>query len=164
VRAHAFERYALADPLRSMLGTLLSDAGLDYAHLFERHLKEREIPELGISGRRLMQTLGTEWGRQLRPDFWLRIAELALGLHAGSSPIHDRIVITDVRFPNEAAWIEQHGGYVVRVVRAAEPVDRHESELHIEQIVPAACLDNTGTERDLHDQVDALMHRLEATA
>lgn len=163
VSLHGFERYALADPIRSMLGTLFSDLGIDCASIFERHLKESEIPELGVSPRHLMQTLGTEWGRHLRDDFWLRAAELTLGLHPGGTPIHDRLVISDVRFPNEAAWIESKGGFVVRVLRSsAEPVARHESEQHIEAIVPWARIDNNGTLRDLHDQVYEMVHRLEA--
>lgn len=160
--AHGFERHAFAEPLRDMLTALLTGAGIDYAHLFERHLKEQPVPHIGISGRRLMQTLGTEWGRTLDPDLWVRTAAITLGLHdmPNSTPIHDRIVITDVRFPNEAAWIESLGGRVVRVTRPAPEVAAHVSEQHINQLPCTLAIDNTGTLADLHEQVDELARLL----
>ena len=159
---HDFEPYAFADPLRSMLEQLFNDAGLDYACLSERHLKELPIPELGISARQLMQTLGTGWGRALREDFWLRIADLALGLPA--SPVHDRIVVTDVRFPNEAGWIAEHRGVLVRVERQVQPIAAHESEQHVDSLPCWHIIDNSGTRAHLHDQVEALLYRVEALA
>lgn len=158
---HGFERHAFAEPIRDMLTAMLAGANIDYAHLFERDLKERPVPHLGISGRRLMQTLGTEWGRALDPDLWVRLAAITLGLHgACSAPIHDRIVITDVRFPNEAAWIEGLGGRVVRVTRPAPEVAAHVSEQHIAQLPCTLAIDNTGTLADLHEQVDNLARLL----
>ena len=158
---HGFERHAFAEPIRDMLAAMLTGANIDYAYLFERDLKERPVPHLGISGRRLMQTLGTEWGRSLDPDLWVRLAAITLGLHgASSAPIHDRIVITDVRFPNEAAWIESLGGRVVRVTRPAPAVAAHVSEQHIAQLPCTLAIDNTGTLADLHDQVDELARLL----
>ena len=109
-----------------------------------------------------IQSLGTEWGRALRADFWLRAAELALGLP--DAPIHDRIVITDVRFANEAAWIGAHGGLVVRVQRDSGPVAAHVSEQEVDTIVPWALLHNDGSLQSLHHQVDVLVGKLEATA
>ena len=155
--AHGFERYALADPIRDMLMAMLVGAGIDYSYLFDRDLKERGVPHIGISGRRLMQTLGTEWGRALDPDLWVRLAAITLGLHGASpAPVHDRIVITDVRFPNEAAWIESLGGRVVRVTRPAPAVAAHASEQHTTQLPCTLAIDNTGTLADLHEQVDNL--------
>jgi hypothetical protein len=42
-----------------------------------------------------MVTLGTEWGRDaVHPDLWVR-------LWAASGPRTSRVVVEDVRFPNE---------------------------------------------------------------
>lgn len=160
---HGFARYAFADPMRTMLEAMLVDAGLDYAYMYEPALKEQPIPGIGHSYRHLAQTLGTEWGRQqLGTDFWLNLAGLNLGLpHA---PIHDRIVITDVRFPNEAAWIQQHGGKVLRIQRNTAPVRSHISEQLMTEIEPWATVDNFGPVEHLHAQLDALLHRLPAQA
>ena len=153
---YGFERHAFAEPIRDMLTALLTGAGIDYAHLFERDLKELPVPGIGISGRRMMQTLGTEWGRSLDTELWVRVAAVTLGLDdlPNSSPVHDRIVLTDVRFPNEAAWIRSLGGYTWRVVRPAPAVAEHVSEQHINQLPSDLSIDNSGTLEDLHDEVD----------
>jgi hypothetical protein len=154
--AHGFERHAFAEPIRDMLTALLTGAGIDYAHLFERDLKELPVPGIGVSGRRMMQTLGTEWGRSLDTQLWVRVAAVTLGLDdlPNTSPVHDRIVLTDVRFPNEAAWIRSLGGYTWRVVRPAPAVAEHVSEQHINQLPSDLSIDNSGTLEDLHDEVD----------
>jgi len=153
---HNFERHAFAEPIRDMLTALLTGAGIDYAHLFERDLKELPVPGIGISGRRMMQTLGTEWGRSLDTQLWVRVAAVTLGLNdlPNSSPVHDRIVLTDVRFPNEAEWIRSLGGCIWRVVRPAPSVAEHVSEQHINQLPCDLSIDNGGTLEDLHDEVD----------
>jgi hypothetical protein len=154
--SHGFERHAFAEPIRDMLTALLTGAGIDYAHLFERDLKELPVPGIGISGRRMMQTLGTEWGRSLDTELWVRVAAVTLGLDdlPNTSPVHDRIVLTDVRFPNEAEWIRSLGGYIWRVVRPAPAVAEHVSEQHINQLPCDLSIDNSGTLEDLHDEVD----------
>ena len=163
---HGFHRHAFAEPIRDMLTALLTAAGIDYAHLFERDLKEQPVPGLGISGRRLMQTLGTEWGRSLDDDLWVKHAALSLGLPlhgydwALAQPVHGRIVITDVRFSNEAAWIERLGGRIVRVCRSVPSIEAHASEQQFERIAPWARLDNTRSREWLHTQADAMVGHL----
>jgi len=157
-KEHGFVPYAFADPLRNMLEALLVESNLDYAYIYERQLKEQPIPGLGFSFRHLAQTLGTEWGRALAEDFWLRLAEMSLGLP--DAPIHDRIVITDVRYPNEAAWVQHHGGRVARIYRPTAAVRAHTSETLIDQIVPWVGIDNVGTVDQLHAQLDELVAAL----
>jgi hypothetical protein len=162
--AHGFERYAFAEPMRDMLEALFEPAGLDHAYIHEPQLKDQPVPGLGlgqgISYRQLAQTLGTEWARQqLHPDFWLRIAELRLGLP--SAPVHDRIVITDVRLPSEAEWVNGYGGAVVTLERpAAAPVRPHVTEQQAEQIKPWCLVDNSSDRQWLHWQLDAIVERL----
>ncbi|WP_287880476.1 hypothetical protein, partial [Acidovorax sp.] len=131
VEHYGFVRAAFAEALKDMAAHLLDEASVDYSHLFERHLKEKPIAMLhGVSGRQIMQTLG-DWGRALHADWWITILARRLGLDGGpdSAPVHDRIVITDVRMPNEAAWVLQHGGLLVRLHREqAGPVRAHDSD------------------------------------
>ncbi len=80
-----------------------------------------------------MQTLGTEWGRNLIGDnFWV---ELAMSKALSSQ----RAVITDVRFPNEVEAVQNHGGVVVGI--SADwivPVEgEHESERLIDGLIAA---------------------------
>lgn len=161
VREYGFERAAFADVLRTMLEAMFTEVDVDYAHLYEPHLKNTPIAELGmVSARELMQTLGTEWGRRCNgPDWWLRLTERRLGLAAGGSPVHDRIVITDVRFPNEAEWIKRRGGMLVQLHReTAAPVRAHESERHFSDMRVDLTLFNNGpTLVGLHGMLDGAM-------
>jgi hypothetical protein len=159
-----FEPYAFADPLRDMLMALLSPACIAPQYMTDRALKEQPIPGIGCSARRLMQTLGTEWGRNLvSPDLWVNLAGLTLGISDDPSmlPVADRIVISDVRFPNEAAWIRKHGGVVLRVMRDSQPVAAHESEQHFAAFSTADVIDNSGPLIELHERVDEVLERLE---
>lgn len=164
--AHRFEQYAFADPIRDMLGALLERCGIDHTWMTEPALKERPIPGLGASYRALAQLLGTEWARQhLGEDFWLKTASLALGLSSArpgwpGAPIHDRLVISDVRFPNEAHWIVQQGGVVIRIHRETRGVRAHLSETQLHLIQPWAEIDNNGSLQQLYRQLDVLVHRL----
>lgn len=162
---HHFERAAFADTLKDMLAVLLSALGADYAHLTEPRLKAAVMPQVGRSARHLMQTLGTEWGRRLiGRDLWVHALahQLGLGDLPRSSPVHDRIVITDVRFPEEAAWLETVGGILVRVHRPGLEHMAHESEAHIAHMRPSHVILNDGSLAALADRVDDLMHTLEA--
>ena len=61
---------------------------------------------------KLLQILGTEIFRRMDPDVWVRSLYWKL---AEKCP---RVcIIADVRFPNEAAFIKQMGGHLVKVTR-----------------------------------------------
>lgn len=162
VERYGFHRFAFAGALREMLSTLLDHAGVDLAWLTEPGLKESVIPGIGASYRQLAQTLGTEWARrELGDDFWLRIADLHLGLvpDAGSlfkAPLHDRIVISDVRFHNEVQWIRRRGGCVIGINRSTAAVRPHISEKLIESLEIWTSINNDGPLEKLHRQVDRL--------
>lgn len=142
-------RYSFADPIRAMLVPL----GVDMSDPYWQARKEEPIPALGVSPRRMMQTLGTEWGRQLiSPDLWHILAHQRL-LQNGPG-----MVISDVRFDNEAAWIRKHGGRIIHVIRPdAKAVEAHASEDGIEMQDTDARLLNSGTLEELQLSVRALL-------
>lgn len=163
---YGFVRYAFAEPIREMLEALFAGCGVDHAYLYEPALKERIIPELGISARALMQTLGTEWGRdQCHPDLWVRQAQRRLGLSPGPprAPVHDRIVITDCRFVNEAIWLRAQGGRLLRLHRDAPlPVRAHVSEAAAARLEGVIDVPNHGTTpAAMYDELDAVMQLLD---
>lgn len=113
------------------------------------------IPQLpGVTVRRAMQTLGTEWGRGLDPQIWVRIAmEKALGYTVNG--LH--CIITDVRFQNELDAILARGGVVYRVDRGPGATDlSHASE---REQVDAAFTEQCVTVRN-----DGTLERLRAAA
>ena len=155
----AFEQVAFADPIFAMVMALFQAADVDENWAMERALKEKPTPVLGLSYRRLAQTLGTEWGRQvLGDDLWVRIAA-----HKAQQTLQMdlSVVISDVRFPNEAAWITGMGGVLVRVQRPdVERVHPHVSESHVISLPQHHTLINGGSFATLEDQVDRLVSEL----
>lgn len=112
------------------------------------------MPRLGVSYRQLAQTLG-DWGRSIRPDWWVSIA---MHRAAQARSWGDSVVISDVRYPNEAAAIRAAGGLIVRVRREGlASVREHSSERHSAHIYADFELDNTGSRLDLADAVGELV-------
>lgn len=65
--------------------------------------------------REWLQRYGTEQHRQaVHEDFWLRATEYWLYVLSRDFGV-DRVVFTDVRFPNEAAWVKRQNGMLVRL-------------------------------------------------
>lgn len=150
VAAQGGYRYAFADPMRSMLRCV----GIDLDDPYWQDRKEEIIPALGVSPRRMMQTLGTDWGRELiNPDFWIIMASQRLLLNGPG------MVISDVRFENEAEWVRKHGGRVIHVVRpTADAVEAHVSESGIKVDALDIQLFNTGTREELQDSVRSMLN------
>lgn len=155
----ALYSYAFADPLKQALAHMfnLTQAQLDGAE------KEQVIDWLGKSPRQLMQLLGTEWGReQVHPRLWLLLAEQNLN-HAFRIDQTDfaGVVLRDVRFENEAAWVRAKGGTVVHILRPdAQAVAAHKSESGL-SIHDADCvLHNDGSLQEFFSKADNLMSTL----
>lgn len=109
---HGFLRLPFAQPVKDMARVLLEQLGIPEPAI-DNHLygdRSALIPHINVSGRHLLQTLGTEWGRQLiNPAIWLECwsQRARLSLWAGVSVVAD-----DVRFPEEADLIRSLGGEV----------------------------------------------------
>ena len=130
-RGHRCYRLAFADPIRAMLAQM----GVPTNVMQQRSLKEQPLDTFcGASYRKLAQTLGTEWGRHLiGHDLWLRVANARIGAVLERYQRPRVVIVSDVRFPDEAQWITQGiggvRGAVVRVLRPdTQPVRLHESE------------------------------------
>jgi hypothetical protein len=96
-------------------------------------------PMLGdhpLTGRRILQFVGTEMFRNLvHPDFWLHAMERRLMRNPTAL-----VVIPDVRFDNEAAFVRRRGGHVVHISRADQRSTAHEGHAS-EQGVAADLID-----------------------
>lgn len=151
-----FIEIALADPIKLAIAASVPE--VEYVDFEDREKKEEVIPRYGVSRRHLARTLGTEWGRHLvHPDLWLLIAESSIEANVREYPHALGVVITDVRFPNEADWIHGLGGVVVRVNRSAvETEDGHASEQRLADSLVDYELDNDGDFDHLETQVRAL--------
>jgi hypothetical protein len=142
---YGFKRVRFAGPLKAMMAAL----GLSHAEI-EGHLKERPCDLLGGKTPRFaMQTLGTEWGRNLIDSelwvrAWLRATE--------GWPL---VVADDVRFPNEAKAVRDAGGLLIRIERPLPYNDilGHASE---EQNFPVdRVVQNNAGIRELADNIES---------
>lgn len=144
-------KVAFADPIRAA-----AKAMFDFTdeHLHGK-LKEVVIPRYGKSPRQIMQTLGTEWGRDtIHEDLWLLIAEEKIDAFVGAGRW---AIVTDVRFENEADFIRKKGGQIWHIRRGDAPaVSKHPSEAGVtfRADLGDIVINNNGTLDDLFEQVD----------
>jgi hypothetical protein len=132
------------------------------AQLARRDTKETVIPGFAFTYRRAMQTLGTEWGRDmLDRELWLKLMQHRHNdWEIGQSTEHvpDRFfLITDTRFANEATWIKEEGGLLLEVVRPGiEPIQTHASEAGC-GVEPDVVINNNGDLELLREKVIAFL-------
>lgn len=158
-RNYNFYVASFAMPIKAMIFTLLT-TDLNYSNddavemVFGKD-KEKMIDALGVTTRHLMQTLGTEWGRQsVNQDIWIKILNLRLEKYLKTL----NIVIDDMRFPNEAAWIKENGGKIFRVEREgfARKPGSHISEGSLDNYEFDGIIYNT-MEEEIKKQLDLLI-------
>lgn len=112
-----YNKSAFARPLKEALNVMF---GWTMAQWDDREWKETTQPDIGRSPRYLAQTLGTEWGRDLvHSQLWIKLAQRQLKRPA---------VFPDVRFENEAKFIHDNDGILIRIDRDVEAVNIHSSE------------------------------------
>ena len=144
-------RVSFAAPLKGAVSNMLHELGIVGVH-FVHTDKEAIIPELGVSARHMMQTLGTEWGRAcIHPDFWVKIARAKTQRTMNDGGC---VVIDDVRFPNEAAMIFELGGELWRIDRPGVTYNGdHSSEGGLEDITPDRVIVNDGSIDQLKEKI-----------
>jgi hypothetical protein len=150
---YGFTRVAFADKIREMLldinpyvGVLgMHQTTLVLSDLIAKHGWEhaKSNPEV----RRLLQELGVSARHHLGDDVWINAA---LNTPAES----ENLVITDVRFMNEADAIKRRGGQVWRVMRpGVKPVNSHISEKDLDAYSFDGFILNDGSIEDLEAKV-----------
>ena len=159
VEAHGFTRLAFADPMRAAL--LALNPILPFATAPGSLTPLRLAPYVAAWGwdaakehyevRRLLQDYGTGIRDYAGADVWVDAMER--NLHRTFGPV----VISDVRFPNEAARISRLGGVLVRVYRPdLVSTDTHISETALDGLAADYIVANVGTLADLQLDADTL--------
>lgn len=125
ISEHGYTHLAFASPLKAMIRSFLQSSGYSTTvidHFLSPLGKEVELPGLHrCTTRHLLQTLGTEWGRNcISPDVWCQL------WHRRASQLltqGHRIVADDVRFPEEAALVHSLSGELWRISRPSHHAD-----------------------------------------
>lgn len=152
VAHHNFQQVTIASPLKAMLTVLLESAGYKKAFVQSAIHGEYKTTPLtmfgGRSARNLMQTLGTEWGRNhVGQDVWMPAMDRAI---AAAHREGFDVVIDDLRYANEAAHlVNHHKAKLIRVVRpGVEDTTGHSSEGGLKGTTPHHVIVNDAGKED----------------
>lgn len=150
VEEYGYTRAAFADKIREFLyETNPQIGGNRLQHLIDTYGWEvaKSQPEV----RHLLQSIGVGARKLLGDDIW--IYQVLKDLHPS-----DKIVISDVRFINEAECIGARGGQLWRIKRTGvEAVNSHVSEHDMDGYPVDKILKNEGTLEDLRTLVRTRM-------
>ena len=164
-KSHEFEEYAFAQPLKSIAKCF----GFTQKELYGTQ-KEKLHPNdyWGISGRVFMQKFGTEICRNALPDvipemnlndgdsLWIKLFKIHKSKRLKRNK-KVKIVVSDVRFVDESAAIQDGGGLVIRIVRKIDDktdINEHKSETEMKSIQPDITIVNDGTLEELFKKID----------
>jgi len=147
---HGHARLSFAFPIRKMLmelGLTMDDLTLH---------KEEPHPILGgKTPRWAMQSLGTQWGRDLlTPELWVNAARHRVKMFQdiGATPVFD-----DCRFDNEARMIRELGGLVIEITRPGLIRGTHESERGVSCDLVNFTISNDGSAERLATDLDYIL-------
>ncbi|MCK9603177.1 MAG: hypothetical protein M0R66_02180 [Candidatus Omnitrophica bacterium] len=152
VEEYGYTRVAFADTVKRVLedtdpivdcvyGARLSDVLEDEDQDWDA---VKRYPEV----RRLLQNLGMAV-REIDPEWWIKAAYLP-------NDGHSRIVVSDVRLPNEVHEIWKKQGVVYRVSRSGAGIGEHPTETALDGwMLPV--IENDGTLDELEAKVREMM-------
>ena len=137
---------SFADPLRRMLSRLVPIKAMKHPQL-----KEEPIEWLGgKSPRQLLQSLGTDWGRNMISEtIWID----AMRQTIPAQPFNT-VIIDDCRFENEAKMVREMDGIVIRLKRKGiEYSEEHASEMPVRNADFLIDAGNVNVAADLIEQI-----------
>lgn len=125
-------------------------------------------PEDFVKDRKLLQWLGTDWGRDtISQTLWVDIwrAEAESCEEAGVVVLCD-----DCRFDNEASIIKDMGGYIIKLnsdrnldrAQGGEGIKAHASESGIDSKYVDIAIDNNGTIEEFKHSISNAVHDISA--
>lgn len=159
---YQYRRLGVSDPIKELLNKRF---GWDQEWWFDRDWKENSCGDLGyfcdgdgtetnFSPRSWVQWLGTEVGRALDEDIWIRMSSRKI------TNADDRIrwCVADIRFPNEGSYLKERWGASFKCIRILRPggphIMNHSSELSVDSVKHDALLMNDGTPAELYEKVE----------
>lgn len=172
IDTHGYTKIAFADPLRDLVaridGILAFERDTPADHTSVDYTDDRGwtrvsdalnewsyevVKDSYDEYRRLLQETGVGVRDILGEDTWVKagMSRIAAARASGSP-----IVVTDVRFPNEAAAIKNAGGILVRITRDTGLTDTHISETALDDHASDYSFANDGSLAWLHGAADGV--------
>ena len=141
-----WKRRSFAQPIRDMLSALMPK------HLLSP-TEDKTAPIKALKGKNIrytMQTLGTEWGRNMiGENIWID----ALIQWASDNNVK-RVVIDDLRMNNEFEFLKKRGAMIVKLVRdLPSKSDEHASEKDWKSWMPDFTVKNSFSANDCAEEI-----------
>lgn len=158
VKKYSFVQESFAYPLKEYIGRQI--CGFTDKQLYG-DLKEVVDPIWGLAPRKMLQTIGTDALREVVNDnFWIIPMRRKIAEHQRNNRA---VVVTDVRFPNEADFLKSMGAHLIRLDR--DNLDfmsnrEHSSEISLEEYSGwDDVVTNNSSLEELYLQVDKLLNK-----
>lgn len=117
--------------------------------LFEGRTMKSTVNRLGVTNRELLIGIGDGLRKSVSEDIWIKLINM---------PKNRNIIVTDLRYPNEAEFIRSLGGIVVKINR--NPSEEIETESSVDDVVPDRVIENNGTLEEYRKKVVDLIKYL----
>jgi len=156
-REHGKTAYALSDPIKKVAIVL----GFLPHQVYGTQAQKLEINETwGISGRQFMQKFGTDVCRDFLPTAIPEMSQIWIQCFRHAVRENPDIVLSDVRFPDEARAVKEMRGKIIRVVRDNDEKHNdsvHASELAMDDIPADFVIRNTGSLSELYQKINDIV-------
>ena len=149
--------YRLADPIKRMLCALINipSSQIEEINKIKENGDSVKAGKLSLDIRKLLQTLGTDWGRDtIDKEIWIQILieEIKKDMSKDITPI-----VADIRFENEMNVLKERFNkdfnvVSIRIKKDIKDNDLHESEQGDFKVDYE--IDNNGTLEELKENVD----------
>tara|TARA_B100000902_G_C26805513_1_gene666569 strand:- start:60 stop:581 length:522 start_codon:yes stop_codon:yes gene_type:complete len=114
--------------------------------------------------RKFLQFIGTEWGRDIDPNMWIKIT-------IKNTPVDQNAFLSDLRFQNEFDSLKDNGWICVKLLRE-QLISRkgtgdlnHQSETELDTIPQNSwdfIIDNTESIKKFYEKLDTLIIKCQA--
>lgn len=151
IEHYGYHRFKFAGPLKDMLYAV----GMTHGEVEGMSKQQPSEMLCGRTPRYVMQTLGTEWGRDLiGANLWVNLWQRRVTAFAAENP-GAKFVVDDMRFANELEAVQQLGGSRITVHRptVAGVAGDHVSESSLPSDANARLVLNDGDLAQLHHRV-----------
>jgi len=160
LKMYGYVEMPLAAPLKRSIAAIFH---IPVESLEEQGFKESMAPIGGIPWRKYLQGLGAEgFGRALDPEYWIRLNQFSVRKALSDKNVTG-VVIPDIRFSNEAEYVRQEGGIVVKIERVNGEklhgdLASHPSEQGIPEHLVDLVVKNVGTIQNLEKKIFLGIH------
>lgn len=126
-------------------------------YIYDRIGRVYTRPEDFVKDRKLLQFLGTEWGRSLSPSLWIDLWKKEVSKVKHLRLKNYLIVNDDLRFDNEAEAVKSLGGIIVKLQTSKNRIEKintgHASESGVDFKYVDYLINNDGDIDDLQTEL-----------